>query len=54
MSKSKFDSKTTKKLISTYQSTISHYTAENEALSSQLEDLKTTLVLNQNLLYLLI
>ena len=51
MSKSKFDSKTTKKLISTYQSTISHYTSENEALSSQLEDLKTTLALNQNLLY---
>lgn len=51
MSKSKFDSKTTKKLISTYQSTISHYTSENEALSSQLEDLKTTLTLNQNLLY---
>lgn len=51
MSKSKFDSKTTKKLISTYQSTISHYTAENETLSSQLEDLKTTLALNQNLLY---
>ena len=51
MSKSKFDSKTTKKLISTYQYTISHYTSENEALSSQLEDLKTTLALNQNLLY---
>ena len=51
MSKPKFDSKTTKKLISTYQSTISHYTAENDLLSSQLQDLKTTLGLNQSLLF---
>ena len=51
MSKQKFDSKTTKKLISTYKNTISHYTAENEMLTSQLQDLKTTLSLNQNLLY---
>lgn len=51
MSKPKFDSKTTRKLISTYQSTISHYTAENELLSSQLQDLKTTLGLNQSLLF---
>ena len=51
MSNKKFDSKTTKKLISTYQKTITHYTAENEQLTSQLQDLKTTLSLNQNLLY---
>lgn len=51
MSKPKFDSKTTRKLISTYQSTISHYTAENDLLSSQLQDLKTTLGLNQSLLF---
>ena len=51
MSNKKFDSKTTKKLISTYKNTISHYTAENEMLTSQLQDLKTTLSLNQNLLY---
>ena len=51
MSNRKFDSKTTKKLISTYKNTISHYTAENEMLTSQLQDLKTTLSLNQNLLY---
>ena len=47
MSNKKFDSKTTKKLISTYQKTITHYTAENEQLTSQLQDLKTTLSLNQ-------
>ena len=51
MTKQKFDSKTTKKLISTYKNTISYYTAENEMLTSQLQDLKTTLSLNQNLLY---
>ena len=51
MSKPKFDPKTTQKLLTSYQSTISHYTLENDLLSSQLEDLKTTLSLNQNLLY---
>ena len=51
MSKPKFDPKTTQKLLTSYQSTISHYTVENDLLSSQLEDLKTTLSLNQNLLY---
>ena len=51
MSHQKFDSKTTKKLLTNYQNTISKYTYENEQLTSQLEDLKTTLTLNQNLLY---
>ena len=39
MSKQKFDSKTTKKLISTYKNTISHYTAENEMLLKGKKDL---------------
>lgn len=47
----KFDSKVTKKLLANYQNTITKYTTENEQLSRQLEDLKTTLALNQNLLY---
>ena len=51
MSNQKFDSKTTKKLITNYQNTISKYASENEQLTRQLEDLKTTLALNQNLLY---
>ncbi len=51
MTKQKFDSKTTKKLISTFKNTISHCTAENEMLTSQLQDLKTTLSLIQNLLF---
>lgn len=51
MSNQKFDSKTTKKLLNNYQKTISHYTEENKLLSTQLQDLKTTLALNQNLLY---
>ena len=51
MSHQKFDSKTTKKLLTNYQNTITKYTTENEQLTRQLEDLKTTLTLNQNLLY---
>jgi chromosome segregation ATPase len=51
MSHQKFDSKTTKKLLTNYQNTISKYATENEQLIRQLEDLKTTLSLNQNLLY---
>ena len=51
MSHQKFDSKTTKKLLTNYQNTISKYASENEQLTRQLEDLKTTLTLNQNLLY---
>ena len=51
MSHQKFDSKTTKKLLNNYQNTISKYATENEQLTRQLEDLKTTLTLNQNLLY---
>jgi len=51
MSHQKFDSKTTKKLLTNYQNTISKYAVENEQLTRQLEDLKTTLTLNQNLLY---
>ena len=51
MSHQKFDSKTTKKLLTNYQNTISKYATENEQLTRQLEDLKTTLTLNQNLLY---
>ena len=51
MSHQKFDQKTTKKLLTNYQNTISKYTTENEQLTRQLEDLKTTLTLNQNLLY---
>jgi len=51
MSHQKFDSKTTKKLLTNYQNTISKYASENEQLTRQLEDLKTTLALNQNLLY---
>jgi predicted RNase H-like nuclease (RuvC/YqgF family) len=51
MSHQKFDSKTTKKLLTNYQNTISKYSSENEQLTRQLEDLKTTLTLNQNLLY---
>ena len=51
MTKQKFDSKTNKKLISTFKNTISHYRAENEMLTSQLQDLKTTLSLIQNLLF---
>ena len=46
MSNQKFDSKTTKKLITNYQNTISKYASENEQLTRQLEDLKTTLALN--------
>ena len=51
MSHQKFDSKTTKKLLNNYQNTIPKYATENEQLTRQLEDLKTTLTLNQNLLY---
>ena len=51
MSHQKFDSKTTKKLLTNYQNTISKYASENEQLTRQLEDLKATLTLNQNLLY---
>ena len=51
MSHQKFDSTTTKKLLTNYQNTISKYASENEQLTRQLEDLKTTLTLNQNLLY---
>ena len=51
MSHQKFDSKTTKKLLTNYQNTISKYATEYEQLTRQLEDLKTTLTLNQNLLY---
>lgn len=51
MSTKKFDTKTTKKLIASYQSTIAKYTKENADLLSQLQDLKTTLALNQDLLY---
>ena len=51
MSHQKFDSKTTKKLLTNYQNTISKYASENEQLTCQLEDLKTTLTLNQSLLY---
>ena len=51
MSNQKFDFKTTKKLLNNCQNTISKYATENEQLTRQLEDLKTTLTLNQNLLY---
>ena len=51
MSHQKFDFKTTKKLLNNCQNTISKYATENEQLTRQLEDLKTTLTLNQNLLY---
>ena len=51
MSFQKYDPKTKKKLISQYQTIISSYTSENKRLLSQIEDLKTTLNINQNLLY---
>ena len=51
MSFHKYDQKTKKKLISQYQTIISSYTSENNQLLSQIEDLKTTLNINQNLLY---
>ena len=47
----KYDQKTKKKLISQYQTIISSYTSENNQLLSKIEDLKTTLSINQNLLY---
>ena len=51
MSFQKYDPKTKNKLISQYQTIISSYTSENKRLLSQIEDLKTTLNINQNLLY---
>ena len=51
MSFQNYDKKTKKKLISQYQTIISSYTAENNILLSQIQDLKTTLSINQELLY---
>lgn len=51
MNSQRFDERTASKLITNYQKTISQYTSENKFLMSQLQDLKTTLLLNQNLLY---
>ena len=47
----KYDQETTKKLILQYQDTIADYKKENNKLLSQIDDLKTTLSLNQDLLY---
>ena len=51
MSSQKYDSKTRKKLTEQYQAVISKYSPENKILESQINDLKTTLNLNQELLY---
>ena len=51
MSLQKNDNKTKKKLISEYQAAILANTLNNNKLISQIEDLKTTLNLNRNLLY---
>ena len=51
MSQKKIDTKTTKKLLANYKNTISKYSLENEKLTLQLKDLKTTFTINQNLLY---
>ena len=51
MSSQKYDSKTRKKLAEQYKEVISKYSPENMILESQINDLKTTLNLNQELLY---
>ncbi len=51
MSSQKYDSKTRKKLAEQYQAAISKYSPENMKLEIQINDLKTTLNLNQELLY---
>ena len=47
----KNDNRTKKKLIYQYKTTIASYTKENNKLLSEIEDLKMTLNLNQDLLY---
>ena len=51
MSLHKSDKKTKKRLMSKYKSTIITTSSSNNLLLSQIKDLKTTLDLNQNLLY---
>ena len=51
MSSQKYDSKTRKKLAEQYKDVISRYSPENMKLEAQINDLKTTLNLNQELLY---
>jgi chromosome segregation ATPase len=51
MSMQKYDQKTKKKLMSQYQTTINTYKKENNKLLSEIEDLKITLNINQELLY---
>ena len=47
----KYDNRAKKKLIYQYKTTIASYTKENNKLLSEIEDLKMTLNLNQDLLY---
>jgi hypothetical protein len=47
----KFDIPTAKKLLSTYAEKVNFYMKENQLLKIELEDAKTTLEINKQILY---
>lgn len=49
--KKKVDSSNAKKLINEYSNKVNFYLKENESLKNQLEDIKTTLKINKDLLF---
>ncbi len=49
--KKKFDSVTAKKIINEYAEKLNYYMRENNILKLEIDDMKTTLILNKELLF---